>query len=59
MININTIIFNNIDLNEENSPPHLIEQMDPNCEGELNLIEHSNYFGNAEFMKAHHQNNET
>ena len=44
-------------LNEGNSLPHLIEQMDPNCEGELNPIEHSNYFGNEEFMKSHHQIN--
>ena len=43
--------------NEENPLPHLIKQMDPNCEGELNSIEHSNYFGNKEFLKAHHQIN--
>ena len=44
MINTNRNFVNNIDLNEGNSLPHLIEQMDPNCEGELNPIEHSNYF---------------
>ena len=47
-----------MDLNEGNSLPHLIEQMDLNCEGELNPIEYSNYFGNEEFMKSHHQINE-
>ena len=47
----------NIDLNEGNSLPHLIEQMNPNCEGELNPIEHSNYFSNEEFMKTHLQTN--
>ena len=57
MINTNRNFVNNMDLNEGNSLPHLIEQMDPNCEGELNPIEHSNYFGNEEFMKSHHQIN--
>ena len=40
-----------MDPNEGNSLSHLIEQMDPNCEGELNPIEHE------EFMKSHHQIN--
>ena len=31
MINTNGNFVNNIDLNEGNSLPHLIEQMDPNC----------------------------
>ena len=53
MINTNRNFVNNIDLNEGNSLPHLIEQMDPYCEGELNPIEHSNYFSNEEFMKTH------
>ena len=48
MINTNRNFVNNIDLNEENSLPHLIEQMDPNCKGELNPIE---------FMKTHLQTN--
>ena len=30
---------------------------DPNCVGGFNPIEHSNYFGNEEFMKSHHQIN--
>ena len=37
--------------------PHLIEQMDPNCKGELNPIEHSNYFSNEEFIKTCLQTN--
>ena len=57
MINTNRNFVNNIDLNEGNLLPHLIEQMDPNCEGELNPIDYSNYFGNEEFMRAHLQIN--
>ena len=57
MINPNRNFVNNMDLNEGNSLPHLIEQIYPNCEGELNPVEHSNYFGNEEFMKSHPQIN--
>ena len=58
MINTNRNFVKNMDDNEGNSLPHLIEQTDPNCEGELNPIEHPDYFGNEEFMKLHHQINE-
>ena len=57
MINTNRNFVNNNGLNEENSLPHLIEQMDPNCEGELNPFEHSSYFSNEEFIKTHLQTN--
>ena len=52
MIDVNR---NFTDLNEENSLTHLIEQLDPIHEGEVNLIQHSIYYNNEEFMGAHKQ----
>ena len=55
MIDVNRNFVNNTDLNEENSLTHLIEQLDPIHEGEVNPIQHSNYYNNEEFMGAHRQ----
>ena len=55
MIDVNRNFVNNTDLNEENSPAHLLEKLDPINEGEVNLIQHSNYYSNKEFMGAHSQ----
>ena len=55
MIDVNRSFVNNTDLNEENSLAHLIEKLDPINEGEVNPIQHSNYYSNEEFMGAHSQ----
>ena len=55
MIDVNRNFVNNTDLNEENSLTHLMEQLDPIHEGEVNPIQHSNYYNNEEFMGAHRQ----
>ena len=55
MIDVNRNFVNNTDLNEENSLTHLIDQLDPIHEGEVNPIQHSNYYNNEEFMGAHRQ----
>ena len=51
----NRNFVNNTDLNEENSLTHLIEQLDPIHEGEVNPMQHSNYYNNEEFMGAPRQ----
>ena len=56
MIDVNRSFVNNTDLNEDNSLAHLIEKLDPINEGEVNPIQHSNYYSNEEFMGAHSQN---
>ena len=55
MIDVNRSFVNNTDLNEENSLAHLIEKLDPINEGEVNPIQHSNYYSNEEFMGEHRQ----
>ena len=55
MIDVNRSFVNNTDLNEENSLAHLIEKLDPINEGEVNPIQHSNYYSNEEVMGAHMQ----
>ena len=55
MIDVNRNFVNNTDLKEENSLTHLIEQLDLIHEGEVNPIQHSNYYNNEEFMRAHRQ----
>ena len=53
MANIQTNSFiHNTGLNEENSLSHLINAMSPDSENESTLIEHSRYYGNAEFEHA-------
>ena len=52
MIDVNRSFVNNTDLNEKNSLAHLIEKLDPINEGEVNPIQHSNYYSNEEFMGA-------
>ena len=44
-------------LNEENSLSHLINAMSPDSENESTLIEHSSYYGDAEFEHALQQYN--
>ena len=55
MIDVNKSFLNNTDLNEENSLTHLIDQLDPINESEVNPIQHSNYYSNEEFIGAHRQ----
>ena len=55
MIDVNRNFVNNTDLKEENSLTHLIQQLDPIHEGEVNSIQHSNYYNNKKFKKAHRQ----
>ena len=52
MIDVNRSFVNNTDLNEENSLAHFIEKLDPINEGEVNPIQHSNYYSNEEVMGA-------
>ena len=55
MLDVNRCFVNNTDLNEDNSLTHLIEKLYPINEGEVNPIQHSNYYSNEEFMGAHRQ----
>ena len=58
MANIQTNSFiHNTGLNEENSLSHLINAMSPDSENESTLIEHSSYYGDAEFEHALQQYN--
>ena len=50
MIDVNRNFVNNTDLNEENSLTHLIDQLDPIHEGEVNPIQHSNYYYYRNFL---------
>ena len=44
-----------IDINKSFVTAHLIGHLDPMKEGEVNPIQHSNYYNNEEFMKTHTQ----
>ena len=55
MIDVNRSFVNNTDLNEENSLTHLVEQLEHTHVGDVNPIQHSNYYNNEEFMGAHRQ----
>ena len=55
LFNNDRSFVNNTDLNKENSLEHLIEKLDPINEGEVNPIQHSSYYSNEEFMRAHRQ----
>ena len=58
MANIQTNSFiHNTGLNEENSLSHRINAMSPDSENESTLIEHSSYYGDAEFEHALQQYN--
>ena len=58
MANIQTNSFiHNTGLSEENSLSHLINAMSPDSENESTLIEHSSYYGDAEFEHALQQYN--
>ena len=47
--NMNSYFIENTGLNKHNSFPHLIQNISPNLEKELDLYEHSKYYSDAEF----------
>ena len=58
MANTNCNFINNVDLNEQNSFPHLLETMNPESEEDANLIEDSEYFNNDELQATFRANNQ-
>ena len=58
MANTNRNFINNVDLDEQNSFPHLLETMNPESEEEANLIEHSEYFNNDELQATFRTNSQ-
>ena len=58
MANTNRNFINNVDLDEQNSFPHLLETMNPESEEEANLIEHYEYFNNDELQATFRTNSQ-
>ena len=58
MANTNRNFINNVDLDEQNSFPHLLETMNPESEEEANLIEDSEYFNNDELQATFRTNSQ-
>ena len=58
MANTNRNFINNVDLDEQNSFPHLLETMNPESEEEANLIEDSEYFNNDEHQATFRMNSQ-
>ena len=49
--------IHNISLNEENSLSHLLDKISPEIENETALLEHSNYYKDADFKSVLHNAN--
>ena len=54
---LRNLFIHNTGLNEENPLSHLIDAISPDSENESTLIEHSKYYGDAEFEHALQQYN--
>ena len=51
MINTNCDFIHNTGLSKDNSLVHLIDSLNENMEEEINMIEHSRYYEDIEFVR--------
>ena len=51
--NINNSFLHNTGLTEHNSFPHLLQNMSTDLENEINMIEHSKYYSDSDFIQMY------